>query len=99
MSTSPKTFLTPEQYLAIEWAAPYKSEYFNGQMFAMAGHGKGAISFLRIWFASCRGSFAPAPAAFGGDMRVQTVAGLYSYPDTTAVCGQPEFLDQARDAL
>src|SRR2546430_185269 len=37
MSSQPKTFLTPEQYLEIERAAGYKSEYFQGEMFAMAG--------------------------------------------------------------
>ena len=41
MSTQPKTFLTPEQYLAIEREAPYKSEYLNGEMFAMSGVRKG----------------------------------------------------------
>ena len=29
--------LTPERYLAIEREADYKSEYYNGEMFAMAG--------------------------------------------------------------
>ena len=28
----PKTFFTPEQYLAIEREAEYKSEYFQGEM-------------------------------------------------------------------
>jgi Uma2 family endonuclease len=37
VSTQPKSFITPEQYLEIERAADYKSEYFNGEMFAMAG--------------------------------------------------------------
>lgn len=37
LPTQPKTFITPEQYLEIERAAEYKSEYFNGEMFAMAG--------------------------------------------------------------
>ena len=37
MSTPPKTFLTADQYLEIERAAEYKSEYFKGEMFAMAG--------------------------------------------------------------
>ena len=31
-----KTLLTPEQYLAIEREAEYKSEYFQGEMLAMA---------------------------------------------------------------
>jgi len=37
MSTPPKPFVTPEQYLEIERAAEFKSEYYKGEMFAMAG--------------------------------------------------------------
>lgn len=37
MSTLPKNYLTPEEYLAVERAAERKSEYFDGQMFAMSG--------------------------------------------------------------
>ena len=37
MFVRPKTFLTPEEYLAIERQAEYKSEYFAGEMFAMGG--------------------------------------------------------------
>ncbi len=37
MASNPKTFLTPEEYLAIERQADYKSEYWNGEMFAMVG--------------------------------------------------------------
>ena len=36
LSTDPKTFLTPEQYLEIESKAEFRSEYYNGEMFAMA---------------------------------------------------------------
>jgi len=39
VSTQPKTFLTPEQYLKAEREAEYKSEYYQGEMFAMAGAG------------------------------------------------------------
>jgi hypothetical protein len=37
MSTQPKSFLTPEEYLAIEREAETKSEYWNGEMFPMSG--------------------------------------------------------------
>ena len=37
MATQSKTFLTPEQYLEIERAAEFKSEYYGGEMFAMGG--------------------------------------------------------------
>jgi Uma2 family endonuclease len=37
MSALPKATLTVEDYLAIERRAEFKSEFFNGEMFAMAG--------------------------------------------------------------
>ena len=37
MSTLSKPYLTPEQYLAIERQAEFKSEYYQGEMFAMSG--------------------------------------------------------------
>lgn len=37
MIAAPKKVLTAEEYLAVERLAPYKSEFLNGQMFAMAG--------------------------------------------------------------
>jgi len=37
VSTLSKTFLTAEEYLEIERKAEYKSEYYQGEMFAMAG--------------------------------------------------------------
>ena len=32
-----ENFITPEEYLAREAQAEYKSEYHNGEMFALAG--------------------------------------------------------------
>jgi len=37
MTAAPTKVLTPEEYLAIERQAPYKSEFLNGKMFALAG--------------------------------------------------------------
>ncbi|MBA2646197.1 MAG: Uma2 family endonuclease, partial [Pyrinomonadaceae bacterium] len=33
MSTQPKTFITPEEYLAAERKAETKSEYYDGEVF------------------------------------------------------------------
>jgi Uma2 family endonuclease len=40
MSSQPKTFLTPEEYLEIDRKADRKSEYWAGEMYAMAGAGR-----------------------------------------------------------
>jgi Uma2 family endonuclease len=37
MSSPVQSLYTPEQYLAMERKATYKSEYINGQILAMAG--------------------------------------------------------------
>ena len=37
MSSQVKPFITPEEYLALERKAEYKSEYLNGEIFAMTG--------------------------------------------------------------
>ena len=101
MSTQPKTFLTPEQYLAIEREAEYKSEYYQGEMFAMAGAGWVHNRLV----ANLIGGFYRQPQqspcqACPSDMRVRVSAtGLYTYPDVVVVCGEPQFLDERRDTL
>ena len=37
MASNPVSKLTEEQYLAIERAAEFKSEFLDGEMFAMSG--------------------------------------------------------------
>ena len=37
LSSQPRTYLTEEEYLELERKAEYKSEYYQGEMFAMAG--------------------------------------------------------------
>lgn len=101
MSTQPKTLLTPEQYLEIERKAEYKSEYFNGEMFAMAGakeaHNLVAIHIARELDQQLR---SRPCRAYPSDMRVRvSPGGLYTYPDVIALCGEPRFLDDQRDTL
>lgn len=37
MSPQIKSYITPEEYLGLERKAEYKSEYLNGEVFAMTG--------------------------------------------------------------
>jgi Uma2 family endonuclease len=37
VSSDPKTLLTEKEYLAIERRAEFRSEFYQGEMFAMAG--------------------------------------------------------------
>ena len=101
MSSLPKTLLTPEEYLEIERRADTKSEYYAGEMFAMAG--AGATHNQLVWNLIAqldRHLRSRGCQGYPSDMRVRVNAtGLYVYPDVVVVCGQPQFLDDRRDTL
>ena len=101
MSTQLKTYLTPQEYLALERKAEVKSEYFNGEMYAMSGasrkHNLITISIAAGLLQQMRGR--PCEV-YSSDMRVKVSAtGLYTYPDVVAVCGEPKFEDAHVDTL
>jgi len=101
MSLQPKTHLTPEEYLAIERKAEYKSEYFNGEMFAMAGASERHVLIVTNVVAELRGQLRRRPCTvYSTDLRVRvSPAGLYTYPDVVVVCGQAQFADDQKDTL
>jgi Uma2 family endonuclease len=101
MSTQPKALLSPEQYLERERAADYKSEYHDGEMFAMAGAPEAHNLVVGNAFGELRQQFRGRPSrVYPSEMRVRiSVTGLYTYPDVVAVCGEPLFTDDQRDSL
>ncbi|MDB5307502.1 MAG: uncharacterized protein JWO38_1704 [Gemmataceae bacterium] len=101
MSAGSKKKLTEAEYLAIERAAEFKSEFFNGEMFAMAGatydHNR-----IKDNLASVLNSrLAGGPCfALTSDMKVKvSKTGLYAYPDIVILCGEPQFGDGSRDTI
>ena len=101
MSTQPKHFLTEEEYLEIERKAEFKSEYYAGEMFAMAGAKEGHNLLVTNLVREVSQQFRSRPCrVYSNDMRVRvSTTGLYAYPDVVAVCGEPQFLDDNRDNL
>lgn len=101
MSTLPKTFISEEQYLELDRAADYKSEYYDGEMFAMAGagmiHNQITLNAGASLHTQLRGKDCQALMA---DMRTRIgSAARYAYPDVSVVCGKPEVLDRRKDIL
>jgi Uma2 family endonuclease len=93
--------LTPQEYLTIEREQPTKSEFLNGEMFALAGateaHNLIITNLVRELSSQLKGR--PCKV-YPNDMRVNIPrTGLYTYPDVIVVCGQPEFEDEHRDTL
>lgn len=101
MSTLPKQRYTPEQYLAVDRAADYKSEYLNGEIFAMGGASARHSLIVVNVSAELRSHLRERPCAvYATDLRVRvSYDGLYAYPDVVVACGAPQFLDDAFDTL
>lgn len=101
MQAQAKQYLTPEEYLRIERQAAYKSEFWHGEMFAMAGASEAHntivanLSFLLVGQLKGRDC-----KAYASDLRVKvSEAGNYAYPDLVIVCGTRKFEDKILDIL
>ena len=101
ISAQSQSFLTPEEYLAFERQADFKSEYFQGETFAMAGTSRRHNRLVVNLTISLGGKLLPKGCeVFANDMRVKVEAnGLYTYPDLAVVCSEPRFEDTELDTL
>ncbi len=92
MSAAPKPYYTPEQYLELERQAEYKSEYYAGEIFAMAGGSPEHSLIAANVIAGLHPQLLGKPCrVYNSDLRVRTTEELYTYPDVTVVCGEPQF--------
>jgi Uma2 family endonuclease len=101
MSSQPQAFITPEEYLARERQAEQKSEYFNGEIFAMSGASPRHVLIVTNVVAELRGQLKQRPCTvYSTDLRVKVSAtGLYTYPDVVVVCDTPQFDAEHKDTL
>lgn len=95
MSANVIPHVTPEEYLEGELKAEYKSEYYKGQIYAMAGgsttHGQIAANVIAALVQGLRGT--PC-STYTSDVRLRaSFEGLYTYPDVMVVCGQVRYAD------
>ena len=99
MSTQPKSYITPEEYLEIERKAQFKSEYFDGQMYAMSGAIRAHILIVGNLQAALWQRLEQSPCEiYTNEMRVQ-VGRNYVYPDLAVACGQINLLKEHFDTL
>jgi Uma2 family endonuclease len=101
MAAHVQPFLTPEQYLEIERAAEFRSEYYDGRMYAMARGTRNHQRLKdRLAFA-LNSRFRGGPCEAGtSDLRVRvSYNGLYTYPNVLVVCGESKLLDDHKDTL
>jgi len=96
-----------DDYLANEREEEYRHEYLDGQAYAMAGE---SLEHSTICFnlpitlgrqlkgKPCRG-LSPNIKVLSGTYSPGESKGLFSYPDVSVVCGEPQFHDERRDVL
>ncbi len=100
-SIAARTYLTPEEYIAAERKAMFKSEYLSGEIVAMSGasdtHNLITMNtsnalYNQLAERRCR--------VYASDMRVGINAGVsYFYPDIAVTCDKPRFEDDVFDTL
>src|SRR5579864_3516600 len=101
MSATPQPRLTPEQYLELERAAEFRSEYYCGFMYAMSGGSMAHALLITALGAELHFALKNGPCrVMTNDMRVRVSdEGLYTYPDVVVVCGKPQLADEQHDIV
>jgi Uma2 family endonuclease len=100
MASLPTSPLTEEEYLRIERLAETKSEYHDGQMFAMAG-GSPNHSLLANRIGSLLDRRVPPGCrTYNADLRIKVArAGLYTYADCSVICGELQYAADQKDVV
>jgi len=93
--------LSEAEYLEIERAAEFKSEFFEGEMFAMAGgtvqHSLIATNLAGEFRNRLKGGRC---VAYNADLRIKIEAtGLFTYPDLSIICGPLRFAEGTEDTV
>lgn len=94
-------YYTPEEYLALEEKADYKSEYYDGLIIPMTGgttnHNRIAGNlYAALNFAFRRQTYE----VFFSDVRLWIPeTRYYKYPDIMVIAGQPEYHNNRQDTI
>ncbi len=101
VSTLQKTRCTPAEYLALEEKAAYKSQYFDGGIFAMAGESPEHSAITVNVSSALKNHLAGRPCRpYSSDLMISVLpTGLRTYADVSVVCGKPEHDPEVKVAV
>jgi Uma2 family endonuclease len=101
MSSLPKTFVSPEEYLEYDRHSEERNEYYNGEMFAMArGSPRHGVIICNVGGELRHRLRDKACVVCGTEVRLRVPAtGLYTYPDVMVVCGEMQCSDDRKDTV
>ena len=96
-----KSQFTAQEYLAMEEVAEYKSEFYGGEIFALAGGSADHSTVAVNCSAELRHLLDARPCrVFNSDMRLHVRrSGLYTYPDVTVICGKEQMVEHRDDTV
>lgn len=96
-----KKYFSVEEYLELEDNLEFKSEYYDGEIFAMAGgtlnHNQISINLCMILgLAFRKRNFR----VFAGDVKLQIPStNSFTYPDLLVIKGEPDYWQNRRDIV
>jgi len=99
----PNQRYTPEEYLRLEREATERHQYFEGEIFALAGGSPEHSLIISKINGELRNHLKGSPyRVYDSNLRVRIPkTTLYTYPDVTVVCGPLQFdpLDTRRETV
>ncbi|MBS1795048.1 MAG: Uma2 family endonuclease [Acidobacteria bacterium] len=101
MAVLPKqTKYTPEEYLALEEKAEFRSEYWNGRIIRMSG-GTGNHNSITLNIAGAlKSGLREKCRTFAIDVKVWINSWeSYAYPDVFVICQEPRYYKKRRDVF
>ncbi len=100
-STAEKKYISADEYLRWEREAKEKSEFHNGEVFALAGASFVHNQIVGNVLAELKTFLKGKPCdIFPSDLRLNIPEyNVYAYPDLMIICGKPEFADQHTDTI
>lgn len=101
MQLQEKVYYTQEEYLELEEAASYRSEYYQGEIFPMAGGTPNHNRLTGNFYAALNFALKGQPYdVFVSDMRLWIPQQrLYTYPDVMVVAGKLEYALGRKDTI
>jgi Uma2 family endonuclease len=101
MASVPNYYLTPEEYLALERKAEFKSEYLDGVVYALAGASPRHNLIVANVIITLGGQLKGRPCkVYPSDLKVGVPSSRrFFYPDVSVVCGDDEFADDEKDVI
>ncbi len=96
-----KIFYTKEEYLEIEDQVDYKSEFYDGEIFAMAGGSRNhSVICLNLNWGIRNAIAGKDCVGFDSNMQLEIVEqDMIVYPDVMVICGEVEFSGNRTDIV